>query len=478
MAFDPSKLTISSDMGSLDYLALLPQVHSGVMEVLNTYLDLDPDEKSVIANWIMAAAYKDAFYATPELFVNASKASGKTRLLKLISSLLPGSIMVVSMSESSLFRLCEVKRCILIDEAENMSGKEKANLRDMLNVCYKRGGVVPRVEKVNKKGGDKYEVKEYPVYIPVVLANVWGLDSVLEDKCITIILEKSTDPRIINMPEFFDRDPRIKAIRTFFECSVDYVGSHLENAIGANVYRELDILYNTYIHTLYTQSYIDSEVKEFSRSVYDLGLDGRTLELWMPLFLVSYTTDPQSYTTFLEIAKRRIKSKQSDELTGDRDTSVAVSIYSFLKPPDTSMETKHFIDAYLSEYGEQHWLTSEWLGRFLKRAKIIMQKVRTGRGYRYDVNMAALKKYLQARHALEESQKPELVVGQSKMASPSAQVTTLTPTIVTDRPKPVPMSGAQGICPVCGKSTSKLWEWSDKWMCTDCLPKNADLSSE
>ena len=414
MTFDYSKITISSTMAGEDYLTMLPAIHEGISEVLSTYLDLEPDEKSIVTQWIMAAAYKDAFYATPELFVNASKSSGKTRLLKLIGSMLPGSIMVVSMSESSLFRLCEIKKCILIDEAENMSGKEKANLRDMLNVCYKRGGIVPRVEKVNKKEGVKYEVREYPVYIPVVLANVWGLDSVLEDKCITIVLEKSTDRRIINMPEFFDRDLRIKAIRAFFEASVDSVGSFLGSTIVPGVYAELDALYNTYIHTLDTTSYTSTDIKNFTGSVYALNLEGRVTELWMPLFIVSYMVSKQTYTDFLEVAKRRIQAKQSDELTGDKDTSVAVSIYTSITDLDNYLETKKFIDFYISEYGEQKWLSSEWLGKFMKRAKIIKEKVRLGRGYRYEINKQALRKYLEARHALEIAEnKPTIVQGQT-----------------------------------------------------------------
>jgi phage/plasmid-associated DNA primase len=46
----------------------------------------------------------------------------------------------------------------------------------------------------------------------------------------------------------------------------------------------------------------------------------------------------------------------------------------------------------------------------------------------------------------------------------------------SQKPKPLNLQGASSvICPTCGKSATRLWEWTDKWMCADCLPKGADL---
>ena len=68
----------------------------------------------------------------------------------------------------------------------------------------------------SRRSGE-YVVKWFDVYGPLGMANIWGMDSVLESKCITIVLQKTRDPNVVRMPEWFIRDQRIRALKAYFE---------------------------------------------------------------------------------------------------------------------------------------------------------------------------------------------------------------------------------------------------------------------
>ena len=225
----------------------LPVAYRLIREIFKTYLDITSDDAHILALWIIAANYKDAFLTFPILYLNASKGSGKTRVLKLIAALLPSSIIATSLTESALFRIAQVRDCILIDEAERLTSKEKISLKELLNSCYKKSGKILRVE------GDKIKVvREFDMYRAVALANIWGLDSVLEDRCISIQLQKSNRQDIIAMPEMFDVDPRIQAVNTFFAQTRAGVGSYAEILVkgyNTTLLSHMGIDIHTYTHT-------------------------------------------------------------------------------------------------------------------------------------------------------------------------------------------------------------------------------------
>ena len=369
-----------------------------LLEIIGTYLDIADEDKQILALWIIAASYKDAFNTFPILFINASKGSGKTRLLKLIEADIPDSILISNLTESALFRICEIKHCILIDEAERLSSKEKNSLRELLNACYKRGSKVLRVEGDKEK---KWKIREFEVYNPVALANIWGLESILEDRCITIVLQKSTNQDIITRPELFEIDERIKAIRKYFEGSLAYVNSHIQDNILAPVYARFNTLYTTTLPTLPTSTYTNDEIEYFSKSVYECRLSGRNFELWLPLFVLSYSINPSLFESTLELAKNRSKLKEQDETLFDRDTNMAINLYTYLQNTDIElpiMTTKAFIDYYQQENDAKDWLTYEFIGRFLKRIGVIDSRRRLAKGFEYTISMLKLKKYLEIRN--------------------------------------------------------------------------------
>src|SRR5712672_1822792 len=99
----------------------------------------------VIALWLMATHIWPAFDAFPYLVVtSATKRSGKTRLLELMSFVASNSRLVANISPAALYRTISAdKPTLLIDEAE-MFSSAKSEFRSLLNSGYRRGQTVKR----------------------------------------------------------------------------------------------------------------------------------------------------------------------------------------------------------------------------------------------------------------------------------------------------------------------------------------------
>src|SRR3990167_6468310 len=82
----------------------LKNCYSTIKDILMKYCDLEPRYYPVISLWILGTYCHDDFETYPYLFLNASKGSGKSRLLRLISILSQNGDMLGSMTESGLFR--------------------------------------------------------------------------------------------------------------------------------------------------------------------------------------------------------------------------------------------------------------------------------------------------------------------------------------------------------------------------------------
>jgi hypothetical protein len=420
--------------GETDFEAILkeygPDVYSLLNEIIDAYIDIEDDDKTILASWLMAAAFKDGFLTMPILYINASKGSGKSRLLSLINAILPMSIKILDATESVIFRLAKARRCIILDEAEKdkISNREKVNLTELLNSCYKRGGVVVRVEK--NKGGH-YEPVEYEVFNPVVLANTFGLSNIIEDRCISIIMKKTTRQDIIRTPEYFQNDVLIGAVRAWFAQVSEGVGYFLLHTYTNNILEKY--LYNNKYnnHILPSLSITSDEIKNFFLKSEGLNVDGRSFELWLPLLEITFTFDTPNLhlvDKLILIAQERSQERVQDNAEFDRDTNTAVMLYAYintLASPD--FYPKEFRDWYMDQEGitksglRRHWMTPEWVGHFLRRIKSIKSKRKTNKGYFYGISKARLTDYLEARGALDAAEERKQV---GEVKPPQKTITT------------------------------------------------------
>jgi len=364
----------------------LKTYYEKLYKIISKYMDMSEDDKKIVVVWLLSSYFHNKFTTFPYLFLNAQKASGKTRLLKLLSYLING-VYTVNITEAVLFRKQDP---IFIDEIENITSKEKAGLRELLNVAYKKGGVVERAEKV----GDIIRVKSFPVYRVVAMANISGMEDVLEGRCISIVLERSTNPIITRIPELFDLDSDIQEFKKMIE-GLRVYEAEIET-LYINFFTFLQEVIKRYIeekknYTIEEISQIlgggiDSEQKYealiFLAKIWNSDICARDLEIFLPLLAVAwkvFDTETEFFDEFLEIVKRKVKEREVEDVSRSKDiTFLSFLANKFIKIADS--EYVKNIAKEFKDYENEEWINAVWVSNALKRLKVVKDKKRTSVG--------------------------------------------------------------------------------------------------
>jgi len=217
--------------------ALLTEIES----FIRSYVTLaDPCYALVIALWVVATFIWTAFDAFPYLVVtSATKRSGKTRLLELISFVASNSRLIANISPAALYRTIDAEKpTLLVDEAE-MFSSAKSEYRSLLNTGYRRGQTV-------KRHDDDYET-----YCPKAFALIGDVHDTLRDRSVVIEMRRG------------------EAARRFVYAAAKEQGAALREIISAAVSSKAE------------------EIAEALRSFEGLSfLTDRDEEIWSPLFIL------------------------------------------------------------------------------------------------------------------------------------------------------------------------------------------------
>lgn len=406
---------------------VLGEAYEGIVEFIKDYMDMPEDQIKLIALWIVGTYFHEHFSTYPFLFINAMRGSGKTRLLNIISHFSKGGKgnVQTGLTESVLFR-SPPGETLVLDECESLGGKDKAILREYLNACYKKGGVVRRMKKVKREGKEDYEVDTFSPYKPIAMANIWGIEEVLGDRCISVVLEKSSNPSKTKKIEDFEKNPEILAIiekltgvsvvyavsflpRTYNKrwnnfingkySSIDYTIYNTTQTTNNNIHasKQDNVVgnlenntYNTHITqttennttTLEENSYLDQiEEEVLFNKIDEMGIDGRNFELLFPLLLLSHYLDPHLFDEFLRIGRELMESKREDEIVESRD----ITLYEFvanIREQTLMHSVKELTNEFKVWLGESsdEWINERWMGRALKRLNLVVDKRRVASG--------------------------------------------------------------------------------------------------
>jgi len=410
---------------TLEIRKVLKEIYDNIIIVLKNYCDLKEEHYKIVSLWIIGTYFHDYFPTYSFLFFNAPKASGKTRLLKLIAHLSHNGCLLNSLNESVMFRTAK-NSTLCFDEAERINSKEKSSLKELLHVAYKEGGVIKRMRKTAIKDNENYVVDSFEAYCPIAMANIWGMDEVLGDRCLNIILSKSNNPIYTSKMELFKFDEKIAHLKTLLymlenkECMYmnDVYPKYINKGyIGWNKYLDsknrefLNSLNPTSIHnTLYLHT--TTSIHQFYNKISENNLTGRDLELFFPLFLLSWFTDLKVFEEILEISKEITANKIDNELVMSKDTAL-VDFVSRLEVGITDY-VKVFTIAYREfleeDSGKDSYITNEWFGRALKRNDLILKKQRMTKGMlvTLDVKKAKLKAYVLGLMPKPEEEQPKV----------------------------------------------------------------------
>lgn len=405
----PEEFALENGIANLESISLartkLYDSYNDILRVIKEYMDINEDYAKMIAIWIIGTYFHDCFNAYPYLFLNAMRGSGKTRLLKLISSLGAkgdGSVQN-NLTEAVLFRIPK-GTVTCIDEVEQIGSKEKQTLRELLNSAYKKGTKVKRMKKIKHKEGEDMITETFEPYIPIAMANIWGVEEVLADRSIVMTLEKSNNQSVTKMIEDFDTNPKIQEIkRTLNLCYVVYVMSlRKKTYIGSwNNYiksKYNDITTYTYITTITTLTTEEDKRKEIERKNLEIeqdsffnkidesNINGRNFELIFPLLLIAKEIDEVIFNEILSIATEIVKGKKEDEYSDSKD----VSLFEFISSNEISSYGLNYVALkeltvkfrlFLGDDSEEdRWLNDKWMGRALKRLNLLISRKRVTSG--------------------------------------------------------------------------------------------------
>jgi len=228
-------------------------VFNNIFYAVKRFFEFENDEDYLIITlWIINTAFYHIFNATPYLFIQGPKGSGKTKLLLFITTIAPFGLLSTNISVASLFRSINVYRTTVgIDENERLNdvNERTFEIRSILLGGYKSGLFAHRVE--DKNGGFK-EVVEYDVYSPKVLANIAGFETTLLDRGIFIHMIKARDESVLNA-EISPTDEFLISLRS--------------------------LLFNLYLDHA-------AEIYDLVNDGIETGLSGRQNELWKPLIVL------------------------------------------------------------------------------------------------------------------------------------------------------------------------------------------------
>lgn len=346
------------------------------------------------ALWDIGTYFHFLYNAFPYLYIGGVKRSGKSKDLTIHSCLAFNAFFSNNMSTSSIYRLIQNARgTLLIDETEKL-GYKSANdrtleFRSILLSGYKRGTKVYRIEKTKR---DRLEPRGFEVYAPKALANIRGLEDVLEDRANKTVLRKTLNKKVAN----------------------------LEVDINSNEFSELrGELYRLFLGHWKEIKHIYDKVRECSElnelvNIFNItipeheGIEyllGRELELWTGIFSLAIFFDKHMAkiknednnmftsslgslcTQMLMLAAEQAVIRHVENMTETGEV-ILIQVLLNMVTEDNYYSVKKIKDGMLSTFDEeQKWLHSRWIGSALRRLDF-KEKRRVGTGYQYMLRVA------------------------------------------------------------------------------------------
>jgi len=337
---------------------------------------------------------------------------------------------------------------------------------------YKRGEKVYRVEK-NRR--EQLVPEPFEVYVPKRLANISGIEDVLEDRCVVTFLKRCTNRAIadreIDQSDVIWSKLRSKIYRLYL--------SHWQGVKG--FYDRLNELSNVdELVAFLSANMPNPEITDFQY------LTARELELWKPIIALAMFFDSKSSSSSLasrviELAIQHAKQKHVENVTETSEMVLAETLLEMTKQPewqDDFKAIKDIRDNMAAKFeDEQNWLSHEWVGRALRRFGFLdKRRLGTRREIRLTrkaveelasrlgivTDMTETTEVTVLRHNEEEK-----VLERGLHPSRVTSVRTDTSVTVTE-----PSPEAKLPCEVCGSHDAKMHLIPNKgirWLCDHCL---------
>jgi len=422
-----------------------------LIEAYRLYVELPSEAEYVYhALWDVGTYFYHFFNAYPYIYVGGVKRSGKTKLLTVHYCLAFNAFFSNNMSTSSIYRLIQnAHGTLLIDETEKLSQPDRAlEFRSILLAGYKKGQKVYRCEKTRR---ETIQPEAYDVYGPKGLANIQGLEDVLEDRCKVTILKRSRDKKIINKEINIEDESWGELRNRLYILYLDH-------------WREIKQIYDRLGELSEHSELMNFLETQAASSPKDenLGLiSSRMLEIWKPIFalacffdfkgftLPTFTNSPSSLRSLMvQLCVENAKARMTEDMTETGET-LLTQVLLKLVGEDGFYKVKTIKENMASLFDEeQKWLTTKWVANALRRLGFT-EKRRVGTGYEYklkrqEVQDLAVRMGVSEKEGEDESLKEILQkaidwVGKNKEAEGVINLFSLTEFLsgLTDKPSSI-----------------------------------------
>jgi hypothetical protein len=363
--------SISTFINSTTKLIDIKELFNRIKAQINKYMDIyDLRITSMISCWIIGTYIYDLFSCYGYILLTSQKASGKTKLLKLIGLMSRNSLSVSSPSESVLFRMINGSRItLLIDDFETFKNDERTNyLLQILKIGIDQEGGIPR----NEKYKDTYIPKKFNCYCPKVITNTTSLDQVTISRCITInLLPTATDKGKIRPNK---KDVVWQKIRD--DCHILI----MEN------YKEILEIYNT----------------------TDFGeLNSRELDTTKGLLAVAKFISDSVFQEVSEYLKESFYNRDLQDLSNDWEYLLFKQLSEKVTEPkwcSLDIMNNWLKEVTITDYNKS---LNQYIGSVLSKLPALFKKVRHNDGIKYLITPENVRKYMVLKkypHILEGSQ--------------------------------------------------------------------------
>ena len=301
-----------------------------IVDELKKYIELSEDKReyTLITLWIIGKYLQPIWISYPYIGISGSKRCGKSKLLKLNEMLAFNAIFSTNISTPTLYRLIQSLRCtILMDEAEALSDQtRKTELKNILYSGYKKYGYVYRSGKTLN---EQIVPERFEVFSPKMFVTYEGLEEILNDRSINIVMIRSENRNIIDK-EIDEQDPIWNKLRNRM-----YVFS-LKN------WRKIREIYRNF-----------EPIPE---------IHSRDLELWKPILALAKFFGDDVFEDMKNLAIKKIQEKEMREETETREVILLSTLVEMVKE-DGFYAIVDIRDKVKELFDED--FTTDWIGKAL-----------------------------------------------------------------------------------------------------------------
>jgi hypothetical protein len=123
------------------------------------------------------------------------------------------------------------------------------------------------------------------------------------------------------------------------------------------------------------------------------GIIGRNLEIWLPILYLSKQIDEQLFDNLLPYISNITKEKAETDISENRDVIFIDFLYNNIETnPDIFIQQKDIVKKYKEINPDDLWFNERWVGRALRRHKLITERIRATKGREVRININQLKK--------------------------------------------------------------------------------------